>query len=124
MKPKELRSPSSELEGSPDGGGNIDLRDILRALQAVRDGDFSARLPGDWQGLGGKIAGLGGAQNILATMDTNHANVSLSNQQALIDLGQLDYGDAAVKLNGYTTAVQATQKAYAQVSKLSLFDVI
>jgi flagellar hook-associated protein 3 FlgL len=57
-------------------------------------------------------------------MDTNHSNVSLSNQQALIDLGQLDYGDAAVKLNGYTSAVQATQKAYAQVSKLSLFDVV
>lgn len=74
--------------------------------------------------LGAKIAGLGGMQNILETMDTNHANVSLSNQQALIDLGQLDYGDAAVKLNGYTTALQATQKAYAQVSKLSLFDII
>ena len=29
---------------------------------------------------------------------------------------ELDYGDAAVKLNGYTTAVQATQKAYAKVS--------
>jgi flagellar hook-associated protein 3 FlgL len=71
-----------------------------------------------------KISSLGGAQNILDTMDTNHANVSLSNQQALIDLGQLDYGDAAVKLNGYTSAVQATQKAYAQVSKLSLFDAI
>jgi flagellar hook-associated protein 3 FlgL len=74
--------------------------------------------------LGSKISSLGGAQNILDTMDTNHSNVSLSNQQALIDLGQLDYGDAAVKLNGYTSAVQATQKAYAQVSKLSLFDVV
>lgn len=74
--------------------------------------------------LSAKIAGLGGAQNILRTLDTNHANVSLSNKQALIDLGQLDYGDAAVRLNGYTTALQATQKAYAQVSKLSLFDIV
>lgn len=71
-----------------------------------------------------RIAGLGGAQNILETLEGNHANVSLSNQQAMIDLGQLDYGDAAVKLNGYSSAVQATQKAYAQVSKLSLFDVL
>ncbi len=39
-------------------------------------------------------------------------------------MGQLDYADAEVKLNGYTTALQATQKAYAQVSKLSLFDVL
>jgi flagellar hook-associated protein 3 FlgL len=72
----------------------------------------------------GKIAGLGGAQNILSTLDTNHANVSLSNQQSLIDLGQLDVGQAAVQLSAYTAAVQATQKAYAKVSSLSLFDAL
>jgi flagellar hook-associated protein 3 FlgL len=76
------------------------------------------------ESISGRIAGLGGAQNILGTLETSHANVSLSNKQAALTLGQLDYSDAAVKLNGYTTAVQATQKAYAQVSKLSLFDVI
>jgi HAMP domain-containing protein/CheY-like chemotaxis protein/signal transduction histidine kinase len=32
------------------------LSELLRALQAVRDGDFSVRLPGDWTGLEGKIA--------------------------------------------------------------------
>jgi len=71
-----------------------------------------------------KIATLGGAQNILTTLENNHANVSLSNKQAALILGQLDYTDAAVKLNGYTTAVQATQKAYGAVSRLSLFDVL
>ena len=30
--------------------------ELLRALQAMRDGDFSARLPGNWTGLDGKIA--------------------------------------------------------------------
>jgi HAMP domain-containing protein len=35
---------------------SIDIRQLLQALQAVRDGDFSARLPGDWTGLGGKVA--------------------------------------------------------------------
>jgi HAMP domain-containing protein/CheY-like chemotaxis protein len=30
--------------------------ELLRALLALRDGDFSARLPGDWTGLNGKIA--------------------------------------------------------------------
>ena len=33
-----------------------DQRALLRALQAVADGDFSVRLPGDWTGLDGKIA--------------------------------------------------------------------
>lgn len=70
------------------------------------------------------IARLGGAQNTLNTLDTNHANVSLSNKQAQLSLGQLDYGDAAVKLNGYTSALQATQKAYGKIANLSLFDVI
>jgi flagellar hook-associated protein 3 FlgL len=72
----------------------------------------------------GKIAALGGAQNILATLDSNHGNVSVSNQQAMITLGQLDYGEAATRLTGYTTALQATQKAYAKVSGLSLFNIL
>src|SRR5262245_66256871 len=33
-----------------------ELSELLGALQAVRDGDFSVRLPGDWTGLEGKIA--------------------------------------------------------------------
>ena len=34
----------------------LSQRELLRALQAVRDGDFSVRLPGDQLGLAGKIA--------------------------------------------------------------------
>ncbi|MBV8854311.1 MAG: HAMP domain-containing protein, partial [Sinobacteraceae bacterium] len=34
----------------------VDLRKLLRALQAVRDGDFSVRLPSDQTGLAGKVA--------------------------------------------------------------------
>ena len=70
------------------------------------------------------IAGIGGAQNTLQTLGDNHANVSLSNKQAGLTLGGLDYSEAAVKLQGYSTALEATQKAYAKVSGLSLFDVI
>ena len=32
------------------------LEEILAKLQAVRDGDFSVRLPGSWIGLPGKLA--------------------------------------------------------------------
>ena len=72
----------------------------------------------------GKIATLGGVQNILSTLDGNHANVSLSNQTAMTDLGQLDYGLAATQLNGYNLALQSSYKAYAKISELSLFNVI
>ncbi|HZT02117.1 MAG TPA: HAMP domain-containing protein, partial [Steroidobacteraceae bacterium] len=34
----------------------LDLREILRALQSVRDGNFSVRLPSDKAGLAGKVA--------------------------------------------------------------------
>jgi flagellar hook-associated protein 3 FlgL len=72
----------------------------------------------------GKIAVMGGAQNILSTLDANHANVSLSNQMALTDIGQLDVGLAATELNGYSAALQATYKAYSRIGGMSLFSVL
>jgi flagellar hook-associated protein 3 FlgL len=71
--------------------------------------------------LSGKVAVLGGQQNVLKTLDANHENVSLSNQTAILDIGQLDVGTAAVELNGYQTALQASYKAYSKIGNLSLF---
>jgi flagellar hook-associated protein 3 FlgL len=71
-----------------------------------------------------KIAVLGGKQNILDTLDANHGNVSLSNQMAITDIGQLDMGLAATELNGYSTALQATYKAYGRIGALSLFSAL
>jgi HAMP domain-containing protein/CheY-like chemotaxis protein/signal transduction histidine kinase len=42
--------------GEPVAESQVDLRKLLRALQAVRDGDFSVRLAGDQTGLAGKVA--------------------------------------------------------------------
>jgi flagellar hook-associated protein 3 FlgL len=69
----------------------------------------------------GKVAVLGGQQNILKTIDANHENVSLSNQMAITNIGQLDVGAAAIELNGYSTALQASYKAYSKIGNLSLF---
>jgi flagellar hook-associated protein 3 FlgL len=69
----------------------------------------------------GKIAVLGGQQNILKTIDANHENVSLSNQMAIVEIGQLDVGAAAIELSGYSTALQASYKAYSKIGNLSLF---
>src|ERR1700741_88046 len=44
-------SPTSARTPSP-----TELSELLSALQAVQDGDFSVRLPGDWTGIEGKIA--------------------------------------------------------------------
>ena len=74
--------------------------------------------------IGGKVAVIGGQQNILKTIDANHENVSLSNQTAILDLGQLDVGTAAIELNGYQTALQASYKAYSKIGTLSLFSAL
>jgi len=58
------RTPSAaKLKVANGGGGNghaasseFDLKGLLRALQAMRDGDFSVRLAPDQTGLHGKIA--------------------------------------------------------------------
>jgi flagellar hook-associated protein 3 FlgL len=120
---QEMAALLNQLDGSIDTlktpGVNVNDPAVHAQLGATLDG-----LDTGLDAVNAKIASLGGAQNTLETLDSNHANVSLSNQQAILTLGQLDYGDAAVKLNGYTTALQATQKAYGQVSKLSLFNVL
>ena len=71
-----------------------------------------------------KVAVIGGQQNILKTIDANHENVSLSNQTAILDIGQLDVGTAAIELNGYQTALQASYKAYSKIGTLSLFSAL
>jgi len=93
------------------------------AVRAV----VSAALDGTDQGmelLTGKIAVLGGAQNILTTLDSNLSNVSLSNNMAMLDLKKTDMGAAAIDLTGYQTALEATYKAYAKVGTISLFDLL
>ena len=92
----------------------------LRALLSTNLDGFDTAL----NLVSGKIAVLGGSHNILDTLDINHSNVSLSNQMALTDIGQLDYGIAATELNGYSNALQATYKAYSKIGTLSLFQAL
>jgi HAMP domain-containing protein/CheY-like chemotaxis protein/signal transduction histidine kinase len=50
---------SQEAKYQPKTNGQVaegDLTLILAALQTMRDGDFSIRLPGSWTGLPGKVA--------------------------------------------------------------------
>jgi flagellar hook-associated protein 3 FlgL len=101
----------------PDGvPGDPAVRAAVVAAMAATDDALGS--------VGLKIARLGGAQNIIAQIESNLANLSLSNKQALLDIGQLDYSEAAVQLRSLVSAIEATQKAYGRVSQLSLFDVL
>src|ERR1700719_3643165 len=65
---KNVQGPVATANDEPthsNGGGTAiavaesapgDLSVVLGALQTMRDGDFSVRLPGSWTGLAGKIA--------------------------------------------------------------------
>ena len=59
-EPPNARSPIGDAEPHGYGNGHLngssDQNQLLHALQAVRLGDFSVRLPGDQTGLSGKIA--------------------------------------------------------------------
>lgn len=112
---------------------DVFLNGLQAAIKAFSDGSYAGANPAGAQivatdellnFLGGQIAQQGGRQNIIKTMDDNHAAVSLSNKEATLALGKVDYAEAAIRLNSYELAVQATQKAYARVSNLSLFDVL
>src|SRR5215471_20435144 len=52
-KPRTVRG-SNGRQGAQQT--SLDQRKLLLALQAVRDGDFSVRLPSDQTGLAGKVA--------------------------------------------------------------------
>ena len=54
-----MRKPKREVVAVAKAQGETaQLREVLKALRAMRDGDFSARLPSDWSGLTGKISDI------------------------------------------------------------------
>src|SRR5690554_2878997 len=52
----DTRAPDRDIASRYPHDSDLDLQLLLSALQAVRIGDFSARLPGHWTGVAGKIA--------------------------------------------------------------------
>src|SRR5258708_34220117 len=51
-----LLPPPSIAKNGTNGTGSFDLNNLLYALQAMKVGDFSARMAGDQLGIEGKIA--------------------------------------------------------------------
>lgn len=51
----QARQPSNGDRDASEPGGSLDLRRLLSALIAARDGDFTVRMPSDMTGIEGKI---------------------------------------------------------------------
>ncbi|SDF09238.1 flagellar hook-associated protein 3 FlgL [Massilia sp. PDC64] len=109
----QLDQAISTLSGSTVSANDPAVRTVLKASLDGFDDAMDL--------VAGKVAVIGGQQNVLKTIDANHENVSLSNQTAILDIGQLDVGTAAIELSGYQTALQASYKAYGKIGSLSLF---
>lgn len=112
----QLDQTISTLSGSTVSANDPAVRNVLAANLDGFDDAMNL--------VAGKVAVIGGQQNVLKTIDANHENVSLSNQTAILDIGQLDVGTAAIELNGYQTALEASYKAYSKIGSLSLFSVL
>lgn len=112
----QLDQTISTLSGSTVSANDPAVRTVLKANLDGFDDALNL--------VSGKVAVIGGQQNVLKTIDANHENVSLSNQTAILDIGQLDVGTAAIELNGYQTALQASYSAYSKIGKLSLFSAL
>src|SRR5437016_14084669 len=56
---KPIAEAKAPVKNNGNSGGepvSVDLSVILGALNTMRDGDFSVRLPVSWTGLAGKVA--------------------------------------------------------------------
>jgi HAMP domain-containing protein len=56
-KPNPERAKSAHVNRSAQDGSEARSRQMLAAMFAFRDGDFSVRLPSDWDGVAAQIAG-------------------------------------------------------------------
>jgi flagellar hook-associated protein 3 FlgL len=112
----QLDKTISTLSGSTVSPNDPAVRNVLQANLTGFDDALNL--------VSGKVAVIGGQQNVLKTIDANHENVSLSNRTAILEIGQLDVGTAAIELNGYQTALEASYKAYGKIGSLSLFSVL
>jgi len=71
-----------------------------------------------------KIGRLGNAQNTLTMFDNLHVESQIAITQAAQDVGKIDRNEVYDTYMSYRTALEATQKVYAHVSQLSLFNIL
>lgn len=70
------------------------------------------------------LTDLGGRQNRLTMMSDTHEGVKIANQTVIDELEVMNPAEAYIELGNHLQAIQASNSAYMQISKLSLFDLI
>lgn len=96
--------------GAPDVGTRI--TDAITALDAGHDTLLM------------NVTELGGRQNTLTLLANSQADISLVNEKIEGELSRFDYSLGSLELANYQMAIQATQKTYAKLTGMSLFDLL
>ncbi|KWH08468.1 flagellar biosynthesis protein FlgL [Burkholderia territorii] len=92
------------------------LRDVLvQALDTIDSGKDA---------VDSKITRAGNARKTLEMFDGMHEGLQVVGAEAALDVGQIDQTEVYGEFMSYQTALVATQKVYAQVTQLTLFNVL
>lgn len=118
-------------------GTNVDLLNKLHeAVAAMKDAtldpavvrtsitDAIVALDSSHDALLMNVTELGGRQNTLTLLANSQADISLVNEKIEGELSRFDYSLGSLELANYQMAIQATQKTYAKLTGMSLFDLL
>lgn len=118
-------------------GTNVDLLNKLHeAVASMRDAtldpavvrtsitDAIVALDSSHDALLMNVTELGGRQNTLTLLANSQADISLVNEKIEGELSRFDYSLGSLELANYQMAIQATQKTYAKLAGMSLFDLL
>jgi len=95
-----------------------------RAQLATRVGGTLAQLDQGEQQLLNVRADIGSRLSALDQTQAAHANLSVELDRSLSELRDLDYAEAISRLDRQIVGLEAAQKSYAAISRLSLFDYL
>ncbi|MBF0676721.1 flagellar hook-associated protein FlgL [Pseudomonas sp.] len=118
-------------------GTNVDLLNKLHeAVASMKDAtldpavvrisitDAIVALDSSHDALLMNVTELGGRQNTLTLLANSQADLSLVNEKIEGELSRFDYSLGSLELANYQMAIQATQKTYAKLTGMSLFDLL
>lgn len=112
-----------------DGDFLADLDGFIEQLASGDEGSGQAanmleRVDGVQSCVSQSLTRIGSRLNRLAQLEQGHADLLLFSRGLGMELGELDYTQAATALSQTQLALQSTQQAFVKVNNLTLFDYL
>lgn len=115
-----------------DGAGNFfdELSDFITVLNTPgADANtaahaMKARADSTMHAINFTLTDIGGRMNSLKQLEVAQEDLGLANQEIIGELKDLNYADAMTRVAQIELALTATQKTFANINQLSLFDYL